>query len=110
MSTTLSELTEVIQEFINARDWNQFHDPKDLAISLSLEASEVLEHYQWKNNEEVDKGELSKELVDVLYWVLLMAANLDIDLGEAFKKKMEENEKKYPVEKAKGNKAKYTKL
>jgi len=110
MDSQLSELTDLIKKFVNDRDWNQFHDPKDLAISLNLEASEVLEHFQWKTKEKINKQELGKELADVLYWVLLMSSSLEIDLGHVFRDKMAENEKKYPVSKSKGSSKKYTEL
>jgi len=112
----VEELTERIITFRDARDWKQFHNPKDLAISLSLEASEVLEHFQWKNKEEMekyiisDKEHIADELADVLYWVLLMSHDLNIDVLEALDRKQTKNEEKYPVEKAKGKHTKYTKL
>ena len=87
-----------------------------MAISLSLEAAEVLEHFQWKNGEELEeyvkthKEHIGEELSDVLYWVLLMSHDLDIDIIEALNKKMNKNEEKYAVEKAKGNHKKYTEL
>ncbi len=114
--TKLEDLQKRIAAFCDARDWRQFHNPKDLALSLVLEAAEVLEHFQWKDGKEIDanikrhKGEIGEELADVLYWVLLMAKDLDIDLGNAFAKKMKKNEKKYPISKAKGKHAKYTEL
>ena len=110
----IKTLTEKIIQHRDKRDWKQFHNPKDLAISLSLEASEVLEHFQWKNNEEMEehlrkhKEEIGDELADVLYWVLLMANDFGINIKKAFDNKMEKNEKKYPVEKAKGKHNKYT--
>ena len=112
----LEELIEKVVKFRDARDWKQFHNPKDCAISLSLEASEVLEHFQWKSKEEVDqyvkehRDEISEEIADVLYWVLLMANDMKIDLPKAFEKKMKKNEEKYPVEKSKGKHTKYNKL
>lgn len=102
--------------FRDARNWKQFHNPKDMAISLLLEASELLEHFQWKNPEEITKhlkdkhGDISDELVDVLYWVLLIAHDLDIDIDKAFKRKMTQNNKKYSVEKSKNTHTKYTEL
>ncbi|MCA9332648.1 nucleotide pyrophosphohydrolase [Candidatus Saccharibacteria bacterium] len=111
----MDEITKKIVEFVKARDWEQFHNPKDVAISLSLEASEVLEHFQWKNPQEIEeylknhRDEVADELFDVLYWVLLMSHYLDVDLKKAFKRKMIENESKYPAEKARGSHAKYTK-
>ena len=112
----LSDLTKRIIAFREARDWKQFHNPKDVAISLVLEATEVMEHFQWKNKEEIEgyvveaSGEIGEELADVLYWVLLMSHDLKIDVLEALEKKMKKNEDKYPVEKAKGKHTKYNKL
>lgn len=110
----MDDMRDRIVAFVKARDWEQFHNPKDTAISLSLEASEVLEHFQWKNPEEIKayisshKAEIGDELIDVLYWVLLMSYYMDIDLPAAFERKMLQNDKKYPVEKAKGSHKKYT--
>ncbi len=110
---TLQELTDFVIAFRNERDWKQFHNPKDTAIALSLEASEVLEHFRWKNDEEIKKhvkekkSEIADELTDVLYWVLLVSHDLEIDLGQAFYKKRAEDAKKYPVEKVKGKHKKY---
>lgn len=110
------ELTKRIVAFRDARDWKQFHNPKDLALSLVLEAAEVMEHFQWKSKEEIDKyiieskEDIGEELADVLYWVLLMAHDLDINIINAAEKKLEKNEAKYPVDKAKGKHTKYTKL
>lgn len=113
---SIKQMTDEIIQFRDARDWKQFHNPKDFAVSLSLEAAEVLEHFQWKNGEEVEryvkknKQGISDELADVLYWVISMCEILDIDLSEAFSRKMKKNALKYPVEKAKGKKLKYNKL
>ncbi len=112
----IQDLTKRITEFRDARDWKQFHNAKDMALSLSLEASELLEHFQWRNGEEIQKyidahkTEISDELADVLYWVLLISHDLCIDIGEAVKSKIQKTELKYPVEKAKGKNAKYTEL
>ena len=114
--SSLSDLQVMIRKFIDDRDWDQFHNPKDLSISLSLEAAEVLEHFQWKNNEEMarhsvdKKDEVGEELADVFYWVLLLANKLDINLVDAFEKKMAKNAAKYPIEKSKGSHKKYTEL
>jgi NTP pyrophosphatase (non-canonical NTP hydrolase) len=113
---SIKELTAKIVDFRNQRDWKQFHNPKDVAISLVLEANEVMEHFQWKSKEEVEayiisnKEEIGDELADVLYWVILMSHDLNINVIDALNKKIEKNESKYPVEKAKGNHTKYTKL
>lgn len=110
----LEDLKNKVVTFRDERDWKQFHNPKDSAISLSLEAAEVLEHFQWKSKEEMEdyvrehKAEIGDELSDVLYWLLLMSNDMDIDLSQAFLKKLEENAKKYPVAKAKGKHLKYT--
>jgi len=112
----IKELQKLIVKFRDARDWKQFHNPKDLALSLTLEAAEVLEHFQWKSKEEIEeyvvtrKYKIAEELADVFYWILLMSHDLKIDLPEALKEKMKENEKKYPVEKARGSHKKYTEL
>src|SRR5688500_10055531 len=110
----MDEFTKRIVKHVQDRDWEQFHNPKDLAISLALEAAEVLEHFQWKSPDEIkkhiqaNKHDIADELIDVLYWVLLMSHYFDIDINEAFDRKMTTNEKKYPVEKAKGKHTKYT--
>jgi NTP pyrophosphatase (non-canonical NTP hydrolase) len=109
-------LTEMITAFRDARDWKQFHNPKDMAISLSLEASELLEYFQWKDLEETKeyieshKNEIGNELADVLYWVLLISHDLGIDIASSLETKMNQNIEKYPVEKAKGSHKKYTEL
>jgi NTP pyrophosphatase (non-canonical NTP hydrolase) len=110
----MDRMIERIVAHVKARDWEQFHNPKDLAISLSLEAAEVMEHFQWKNPEEMKKhvekhkDDIADELIDVLYWVLLMSHYMDINLEQAFERKMKENERKYPADKVKGKHAKYT--
>lgn len=112
----LQKATQKVTAFRDARDWKQFHNPKDCAISLSLEAAEVLEHFQWKSEDEIQKylvqhrEEVGDELADVLYWILLMSHDLNIDILAALDKKMEKNEAKYPVSKAKGRHTKYTEL
>lgn len=103
------ELTKIINDFCAERDWKQFHKPKDSAISMMLEAAEVAELFQWKNDEQMEamrtgegKEDLADELSDVLYWVLTMAHDFNIDIKEAFLKKIEKTAKKYPVELTKG--------
>ncbi len=110
------ELQQKIVKFRDERDWKQFHNPKDLTLSLMLEAGEVIEHFQWKNKEEIEeylkthKDDIGEELADVLYWILLLSYDLKIDVLEALDKKLKKNEGKYPVEKAKGSAKKYTEL
>lgn len=112
----IKKLTKLIDKFRNERDWKQFHNPKDMALSLVLEAGEVMEHFQWKNPKEMAthlrtrKGEVADELADVLYWVLLMSHDFKIDIGKAMQEKIKKQAKKYPVEKAKGRHTKYTEL
>src|ERR1700721_525563 len=104
----LKELHNLIEKFNDARNWKQFHNLKDVALSLVLEAGEVMEHFQWKSEADIQtyvkthKTEIGDELSDVLYWVLLMAGDLNIDLKKAFKRKRRVNAKKYPIAKAKG--------
>lgn len=117
MSTSsIESLIQRIIDFRNARDWEQFHNPKDVSLSLMLEAGEVMEHFQWKNAEEMrvhietHREEIGEELADVLYWVLLMGHDFKIDVFEALEKKIQKNEEKYPVDKAKGKHTKYNNL
>lgn len=110
----IGRLVERIVRFRDERDWKKFHNPKDMALSLVLEASEVLEHFQWKSEEESkayvksNKDDIGEELSDVLYWVLLMSHDLDVDIVSAFEEKMKKNEGKYPADQAKGLSRKYT--
>ncbi len=113
---TIEELQKKIVAFRDARDWKQFHNPKDLSLSLVLEAGEVMEHFQWKSPEEIEKyiktnkDDIAEELADVFNWVILMSHDLDIDILKASEKKIKQNEKKYPVKKARGKHTKYNKL
>ena len=109
----LEEISKEIKTFCNDRDWSQFHDPKNMAISLNLEASEVLELFQWTKNNELGEGkkeQLADELTDVMYWLVKMYDYYDIDIMESFNKKMEQNKNKYPVDKARGSSKKYNEL
>jgi NTP pyrophosphatase (non-canonical NTP hydrolase) len=113
---SIQRLTKKIVKFRNDRDWKQFHNTKDVALSLVLEATEVLEHFQWKNGNDLEnyvkknKDSISEELADVLYWVLLMSHDLDINIDKALQDKLKLNNKKYPVEKSKGSAKKYNEL
>jgi len=112
----IKKLTEKIRKFRDDRDWMQFHNHKDMAISLVLEANEVLEHFQWKNPKEIEKHvkeyntEIGEELADVAKNLFELADNLNIDLAKAIELKMVKDGEKYPIEKAKGKHTKYTKL
>lgn len=106
-------LTAEVNKFRDDRDWRQFHNEKDLALSIVLEASELLESFQWRTSDEAVEvaGEhLREELADVLIYCLMLADNLDLDVGEIVRAKLAANDEKYPVAKAAGNKAKYTEL
>src|SRR5437868_9827145 len=113
---TLAELTELANRFRDERNWRQFHNPKDAALSLTLEVAEILEHMQWKNGPELlealraNRSEFADELADALYWIIVLADDLQIDLGDAFKRKLLKNAQKYPIDKAKGQAKKYTEL
>ena len=110
----LSELTAKLLAFRSARDWEQFHNPKDQIVSLVLEATEVLELTQWRQGEALadhlsdNREALADELSDVLGWILLIANDQGIDLRAAFEAKLVKNEAKYPVDRAKGRADKYT--
>ena len=109
---TQETIDKVIQ-FRDARNWCQFHNPKDLAISLSLEASELLEVFQWSGEDLICEDKMDKireELADVLSYCILMADVCGLDLDEIMNAKIDRNEAKYPVELARGSAAKYTEL
>ena len=107
------ETIQCVLKFRDDRDWRQFHTPKDLAISLSLEAAELLELFQWSGTDQECPGnrdKLREELADVLSYCILMADVCGLDLDEIMNEKVTKNEAKYPVEKARGSAAKYTVL
>ncbi len=112
----LQKLTKQINKFRKERNWEQFHNPKDMALSLVLEATELMEHFQWKNGEDLtnyikkNKKEISYELADTLYWVLTIAHDFNIDIVKSFTEKMKINAKKYPVSKFKGRAGKYNEV
>ncbi|MCB0329549.1 MAG: nucleotide pyrophosphohydrolase [Bdellovibrionales bacterium] len=109
--SSLRELQLQVKTFRDERDWKQFHNFKDMLLSLGLEVSEFSELFQWKSDSEVKnlpRESFGEELADILYWVLLFAEDLDIDLEQAFGNKMLKNEGKYPVDQARGKKEKYT--
>lgn len=107
------ELIEKILTFRRERNWEQFNNPKDLAISLSLEASELLETFQWKSSDEavaLKKEEMASELADILIYAVYLAHDLDLDIEEIVLAKLQKNAVKYPIAKAFGKKDKYTNL
>ena len=109
-------MLQMIRLFRDERDWMQFHDPKSMAASITIEAAELLEHFQWKNKEEVEeyvathKEEIAEEIADVAIYLIELADNLDIDLMAAIAEKLKKNAIKYPSEKAKGIHTKYDQL
>ncbi len=108
-----TETIESILKFRDARDWKQFHNSKDLAISLSIESSELLENFQWKTSDEAVKTrlpEISDELADVLIYAALLADSLGLDMDKIVREKIQKNSQKYPVEKACGSNKKYSEL
>ena len=107
------ETIKQILKFRDDRDWKQFHNPKDLAISISLEAAELLEVFQWSGTDVTNEGKQEKikeELADVLNYSVLMADACGLDIDEIVQEKIKVNNEKYPVSKAKGKKEKYNKL
>ena len=107
------ETINKILKFRDDRDWKQFHNPKDLAISISLEAAELLEVFQWSGadvSNEWKQDKIKEELADVVNYCVLMADACELDLDEIVQEKIKINERKYPVEKAKGRRDKYDKL
>ncbi len=109
-------IMEKIIKFRKARDWEKFHNPKNLAISISLEANELLEHFQWKDfQESIDyakkhKKEISKEISDIVVYLLYLSHDLGIDLLDSIDKKISENDSKYPINKSKGKSLKYNQI
>lgn len=104
----MEHLKQVFREFNQERDWDQFHSPENLAKSISIEAGELLECFQWDNN--YDKEHLCEELADVLSYCIMLADRIDVDIEEIVMDKLEKTKKKYPVNKAKGVSTKYTEL
>ncbi len=109
-TTTLTDLRALIADFVDRRDWHQFHAPKNLAMSLAIEAAELMEHFQWISAEESRQvaddparlAEVSDELADVLCYALAMANELRLDLSAAIRGKMAKNEQKYPADEYRG--------
>ena len=117
-TATVADLKALIRRFVSDRDWDQYHFPKDLAIGLSIEAAELLEHFRFRINEECAerlqnpdlRREVGHELADVLYFALLMCANLNFDATDILREKLTISGERYPVEQARGRNMKYTEL
>ncbi|MEQ8359631.1 MAG: nucleotide pyrophosphohydrolase [Cytophagales bacterium] len=106
-------MEEIIRELIkfrNERDWEQFHNPKDLAVAINVEAGELLEHFLWKKSEEANKDKVKEELADIFAYAFLLAERYEFDVKEIVLEKIKINGQKYPVEKAKGTAKKYNEL
>lgn len=106
----LDDVLLVLKKFRDERDWEQFHNPKDLALAISIEAGELLEQYLWKNPEEANVEKVKEELADIFAFSLLLADKYNFDIKTIILDKIESNAKKYPVEKAKGTATKYDRL
>jgi NTP pyrophosphatase (non-canonical NTP hydrolase) len=106
----MKEIIEKLIEFRNERDWEQFHNPKDLALAINVEAGELLELFLWKNPSEANVDKVKEELADVFAFAFLLAEKYNFDVKEIVLEKIKKNGEKYPVEKAKGNAKKYNEL
>ncbi len=116
--TSIYQLRQLIQDFVDERDWRKYHNPKDLAISIAIEAAELMELFQWVSERKVEKvledaerfTRLEEELADIIILCFNLANVLDVDVAKAVTKKVEKNRAKYPVDLVKGNYKKYTQL
>lgn len=117
-TTTVAALKSRVRQFVEERAWDPYHAPKDLAIGLAIEAAELLEHFRFRSDAEVEarlgdaaeRREVGHELADVLYFVLLMSANLGFDVATMLDQKLEVSRRRYPVARARGRNLKYTEL
>ncbi|MBK9270887.1 MAG: nucleotide pyrophosphohydrolase [Saprospiraceae bacterium] len=110
MKSEIGEIIERIKRFRDERDWEQFHDAKNLAICLNIESAELLELFLWKNSEEANKEKVKNELADVFYAAFLIADKYDFDVKELIFEKLKSNELKYPIDRSRGSNKKYTEL
>jgi dCTP diphosphatase len=116
MDTTIEALTSEIRAFRDARDWRQFHNPKELAVAITAEAGELLQHFVWQNPEQSERrvvdrrADIASEVADVAILLFELADNCTIDLAAAMRAKLARNERRYPVDKARGSNAKYNEL
>lgn len=106
----IQEIIKVLIDFRNERDWEQFHNPKDLALAISIEAGELLELFLWKNPADANKEKVKEELADIFSFALLMAEKYNLDIKQIILDKTKQNAEKYPVNKAKGIAKKYNQL
>lgn len=116
--TTIEDLKNLVKRFIEDRDWGKYHNAKDIAVSITIEASELLEIFQWVGDDELQKvlansekhGSLEEEIADVLIYCLSLANATNIDIARAVSAKIEKNKEKYPIDAVKGDYRKYTEL
>ena len=109
----INDIVKEINKLTDARNWRQFHNEKDLSLSITLEAAELLELFQWKTSDEVvetNRERLAEEIADVLIYSYMLADNLNFDINDIIRKKLVKNEEKYPIAKSKDNKIKYNEL
>lgn len=108
--TDIQEITNALVQFRNDRDWEQFHNAKDLALAINIEAGELLELFLWKNSEDANQDKIKEELADVFAYAFLMANKFGFDVKEIVLEKIKSNNEKYPIEKSKGTSKKYNEL
>lgn len=106
----MENLISKLRKFRDERNWNQFHNPKDLAIALNIETSELLELFLWKDHNDADINKVKEELADVFAYALLLADKYNLNITEIVEEKIKKNAEKYPVEKSKGTATKYNEL
>ena len=116
MSDSIAELTAQIQTFVDAREWRKFHYAKDLAVAIAAEAGELMQHFVWQQEEQIEnrleknREEIASEIADVAILLFEFADNLGMNLGDVMQAKIARNDVRYPVEKSKGNNLKYSEL
>lgn len=116
MNDSIRDLTERIQAFVDARDWRQFHNAKDLSVAIAAEAGELMQHFVWQQDVQIEqrvanrRDEIASEIADVGILLFELADNLGFKLGDVMAEKIARNESRYPVDKAKGNNLKYSEL
>jgi len=116
MSDSIAELTAQIQTFVDAREWRKYHNAKDLAVAIAAEAGELMQHFVWQQEEQIEKRlvdhrqEIASEIADVAILLFEFADNLGMNLGEVMQAKIAHNDVRYPVEKSRGNNLKYSEL
>jgi NTP pyrophosphatase (non-canonical NTP hydrolase) len=108
--TQIKKITDELRKFRDERDWAQFHNPKDLALALSIEASELLELFLWKAAEQADADKVKEELADVFAYAFMLADKYGLDVAQIMQDKLAKNRLKYPVAKARGSAKKYNEL